>query len=224
MAKQYSHIIFDCDGTLVNSHDMNHSIMAEVANDYGNLSYSMKEVEKEYLGIDFGKFFKIVGEREGIEIPPEAPKRCLELALERSKTMMKEVEGCHDMLNALAPHYKMNVASNANKEVVIRSLTSVGVIDFFNPDFIVAGRAMAKPKPAPDLFLLAAEKMGADPAQCLVIEDSATGVSGAAAAGMEVWASTSVALYPEKAEKELLEAGASRVFGSLIHITEALGA
>lgn len=222
MGRAYTHIIFDCDGTLVNSHDMNHAIMAEVANDYGNLSYCMKEVEKEYLGIDFQKFFRIVGEKEGIEIPIDAPKRCLELALERSLTMINKVEGCTDMLKKLAPRYKMNVASNANVEVVRRSLTAVGAIDYFDSDLIVAGRAMAEPKPAPDLFLLAAEKIGADPSQCLVVEDSATGVTAAIAAGMDVWGFTGVAQHPEKAEQELLEAGAGRVFGSLIHIAEAL--
>ena len=219
----YELVIFDCDGTLVNSHDMNHAIMAEVANEYSNLSYCMREVEKEYLGIDFGKFFKIVGEKEGIEISADAPKRCLELALERSSTMMKEVDGCVEMLEMLAPHYKMNVASNANKGVVLQSLTAVGAIGFFNPELIVAGRVMAEPKPAPDLFLLAAEKMGVHPVNCLVIEDSVTGVTGAVAAGMDVWASTVVTQQPEKAEKELLAAGASHVFGSLIHIGEALG-
>ena len=202
---------------------MNHSIMAQVANEYGDLSYCMKSVEKEYLGVDYNKFFKLVAEKEDLTIPDEASQRCVDLALEKISTMMRKIDGASAVIEKLLPHYKLNVASNANKTIVLESLKAVELDHFFDLECVVAGRAMATPKPAPDLFLLAAEKMTIDPSRCLVIEDSATGVQGARAAGMEVWGFTGVSHDPEIHEKTLKKAGATAVFERFIHIGEALG-
>jgi len=218
----YELIIFDCDGTLVNSHDMNHSIMADIANQYGDFSYTMKSVEEEYLGIDYNKFFKMVSAKENIDIPDAAAQQCVDMALKKIPTMMHEIDDVTEMLEMVSKHYPITVCSNANKEIVWESLKAIGVDHFFDEQKIVAGRAMATPKPAPDLFLLAAEKMGVAPEKCLVIEDSATGVQGGVAAGMQVWASLAASRDPKGQESALKEAGASRVFDRLIHISETL--
>jgi len=223
MNKNYDLIIFDCDGTLVNSHDMNHSIMAEIANKYGDMSYSLESVEKEYLGIDYRKFFKLVEEKEDVQIPDDAPQQCVEMALKNIPTMMRKIEGVHETLARLSPHYKMNVASNANKPIVLKSLEATNLIQYFDADKIMAGRLMATPKPAPDLFLAAAKNMDVPAERTLVIEDSATGVQAGIAAGMDVWASTVVARDKESQEKALKEAGATRIFDRFIHIAETLG-
>ncbi len=222
MTEKYDLIIFDCDGTLVNSHDMNHSIMAQIANEYGDLSYSMKSVEEEYLGVDYQKFFKMVGAKEGVKIPEDAPCKCVDLALQNIPSMMQEIEGVADTLEKLSPHYPLNVCSNANKKIVLESLRAVKIDQFFDEEKIVAGRAMATPKPAPDLFLLAAAKMAVDPARCLVIEDSPTGVMAGVAAGMEVWGFTGVSHDPKAQKKMLEEAGATEVFHRFIHIQQRL--
>lgn len=223
MTKKYDLIIFDCDGTLVDSHDMNHSIMAQLANEYGNLSYSMKSVEQEYIGVDYNKFFKMVAAKEGVGIPEYASCKCVELALKNIPTMMREIDGVHETLERLKPHYKLNVCSNANKQIVLESLQATKIDHFFDDDKIVAGRAMATPKPAPDLFLMAAAKMNVNPDKCLVIEDSSTGVQGAVAAGMDVWGFSGAAHDPDLREKELVSPGAAHVFSEFIHIAERLG-
>jgi HAD superfamily hydrolase (TIGR01509 family) len=218
----YDLIIFDCDGTLVNSHDMNHSIMAQVANEYSDLTHTMKSVETEYLGVDYNKFFKIVADKEGIQIPDSASQRCVDLALENISSLMRSIDGVGETLAKLAPRYPLTVCSNANKQIVIESLTALDLLDYFDADKIVAGRAMATPKPAPDLFLMAADKMEVSPDKCLVIEDSTTGVKAAVAAGMEVWGFTGVAQHPESATKSLKQAGATQIFDRFIHIADAL--
>lgn len=219
----YDLIIFDCDGTLVDSHDMNHSIMAEIANEYGNLSYSMKSVEEEYLGVDYNKFFKMVASKEGLDIPEEASCRCVELALKNIPFMMCKVGGAAETLLRLSSGYKMTVCSNANKQIVLDSLKATNIDHFFEAEKIVAGRAMATPKPSPDLFLMAADKMGVAPSKCLVIEDSPTGVQAGVAAGMDVWGFTGVSHDPQAQEKCLKEAGATAIYTQLIHIAERLG-
>ncbi len=220
---QYDLIIFDCDGTLVSSHDMNHSIMAQVANEYGDLGYTMELVEQEYLGVAYNKFFKIIAQKHGIEIPEEtATERCIELAFQKIPAMVQEVMGVFDMLEKIQQHYSITVVSNANKSIVIRSLQALKLDQFFEEDKIVAGHEMATPKPAPDLFLLAAEKMDVEPSRCLVIEDSSTGVTAGVAAGMEVWGFTGVAHDKKHAESHLKQAGATHVFNDFIHMEERL--
>lgn len=196
--------------------------MAHIANQYGGLAYTLESVEKEYLGIDYAKFFKLVAEKEGINIPDEAANKCVQLAYEKIPTMMCQIDGTHEALERLAPHYKLNVASNANLKIVRDSLRATELASFFDLDKIMAGRAMATPKPAPDLFLAAAAKMDVAPEKCLVIEDSATGVQAGVAAGMEVWGFTGAAREPESAEKLLKKSGAGRIFSSFIHIADAL--
>jgi len=222
-AKKYDLIIFDCDGTLVDSHEMNHSIMAQVANDYGGLAYTMKSVEKEYLGVDYEKFFKIVADKEGIEIPSDAPQRCVNLALENIKDRMNPIENVAQTLEILAPHYQLNVASNANKHIVWESLKAISVDHHFDEDKIRAGRAMATPKPAPDLFLAAADVMNVAPARCLVIEDSVTGATAGVAAGMDVIGFTGVSHNKLGSKKALEEVGVIAVYDDFIHIAKHLG-
>lgn len=222
-AKKYDLIIFDCDGTLVDSHEMNHSIMAQVANDYGGLAYTMKSVEKEYLGVDYEKFFKIVADKEGIEIPSDAPQRCVDLALENIKDRMNAIENVAQTLEILASHYQLNVASNANRQIVWESLKAISVDHHFDEDKIRAGRAMATPKPAPDLFLAAANVMNVESARCLVIEDSVTGATAGVAAGMDVIGFTGVSHNKLESQKALKEVGVIAVYDDFIHIAKHLG-
>jgi HAD superfamily hydrolase (TIGR01509 family) len=216
-------IIFDCDGTLVNSHDMNHTIMAELANEFGGLSYTAEFVEQNYLGVDYFKFFQLVAEKENITLPDNAPERCVEHALQNIPTMIQKIDGVLETLQRISPHYKFAVASNANKQIVLDSLSALNIDKFFNEDDVIAGRAMATPKPAPDLFLMAANQVGVEPDKCLVIEDSPTGTLAGVAAGMEVWGFVGTAQDQKSQEKRLIEAGATRVFSDFIHMGEALG-
>ncbi len=76
----------------------------------------------------------------------------------------------------------VGVASSSPRERLQRTLGRAGLLDAF--DVTVAGDEVANGKPAPDMFLLAAERLGADPTECVAIEDSAPGVEAAVAAGM----------------------------------------
>lgn len=219
----YDLIIFDCDGTLVDSHEMNHAMMAELANEYGDLSYTAKTVEDEFLGVDYFNFFRIVSEKEGVQFPEDITQRCVQRILQNASTMVRAIGGVEKLLSALKPHYEFAIASNANRDIVLKSLEAVGIDHYFEKDRVVAGRLMATPKPAPDLFLMAAERSGQNPDRCLVIEDSVSGVRAGVAAGMDVLGVTSVSDDPKKLKNKLLDAGAKVVFADIIHICEYLG-
>ncbi|THD48018.1 MAG: HAD family hydrolase [Bradyrhizobium sp.] len=98
---------------------------------------------------------------------------------------MKGVDGIREALNELGPR-DICVASSSSVERIRASLRIVGFSRLFEPNLFSATE-VANGKPAPDLFLLAAERMGADPSDCLVIEDSVPGVTAAARAGMAVF-------------------------------------
>ncbi len=85
----YDLIIFDCDGTLVDSHDMYHTIMAKMVNRYSELSYTRQIVEQDYLGIDYSQFFEIISEKEHIVFPENIGKLCIEEAKKKLKNSSK---------------------------------------------------------------------------------------------------------------------------------------
>ena len=96
---------------------------------------------------------------------------------------------------------KVGLASGSSRESVDHHLKEVGISDYF--DATVAGDEVTKGKPSPDIFLLTAEKMGADPKDCYVIEDSGNGVKAAASAGMKCIGFPDIAEFSEDTRKLL---------------------
>ena len=134
-----------------------------------------------------------------------------------------EILGALDFVKHVSNYFKIAVASNGMRINVVKSLEVIGVKNYFTDKYVFTRQDVENPKPAPDLFLFAAEKMGVSPEKCLVIEDSPTGVKGGVAAGMDVYGFTGVSNDKEKQEKALKEAGAMAIFDDFIHIREALG-
>ena len=90
-----------------------------------------------------------------------------------------------------------------------------GLLDLFDPHVFSASQ-VARGKPAPDLFLLGAERVGGDPARMLAVEDSASGIVAARAAGMTAWGFTGGGHFAaDRAGRHLLDAGAERVFDDM---------
>lgn len=107
------------------------------------------------------------------------------------------------------------VASSSDLDRVALSLRVTGLMPHFG-DRIYTAQMVTRGKPAPDLFLHAAEKMGAQPARTLVIEDSVSGVLAAKAAGMTVWGFVGGSHYRRRDGRAILsEAGADRVFAQM---------
>ncbi len=98
---------------------------------------------------------------------------------------VEPMPGARELIAALARHgVPLGLATNSGREFATRALRSAGVFDCF--DAVVSAEEVEHPKPAPDVYLEAAARLGADPAGCVALEDSATGVSAARAAGMTV--------------------------------------
>jgi HAD superfamily hydrolase (TIGR01509 family) len=176
-------VIFDCDGVLIDSEVISARMLIDELAGYG-VQMDMAFVSRHFLGRSYPVVLREVRERWGVALPArfEADYRARLLAA--FQTGLRVMPGAVAAIAVLdRPHC---LATSSSPERLRRSLEITGLAPLFEGRCFTASE-VANGKPAPDLFLHAAARMGADPARCLVIEDSVTGVRAGLAAGMEVW-------------------------------------
>jgi HAD superfamily hydrolase (TIGR01509 family) len=175
-------VIFDMDGVLVDSEPFGFEALRRVMARYG-LPYGEAE-NAEFLGRTTLDSCQILRERHRL---PEAAETLadwyVEGMLEQIARGPIPMAGVPEVLRRIrAAGYRMALASSAEVRVIDANLTALGLRPLF--DAVVSGTQVARGKPAPDVFLAAAERLGAPPATCLVVEDSRNGLLAAKAAGM----------------------------------------
>lgn len=181
-------IIFDCDGVLIDSEIISANTLIALLGDLGvhiNFSY----VQKNFIGRSFQKVATEIGERFQIELPDGFEAQYRHELLESFETQLQPTPNIGETLQQLylkKLKLKICVATSSSPERVSRSLQITKLIDHFDGNLFTASQ-VKNGKPAPDLFLLAAETMGVAPANCLVIEDSQPGIEAAIKAHMPVW-------------------------------------
>ena len=205
-------VIFDNDGVLVDSERLANEILAELLTGYGWPLTADESVEL-FLGGTFKRVRDLAEERLGCPLDTDFEDVYHRALFERFRTDLRPVPGVADVVRAVAPH--CSVASSGGRERIRRSLALTGLAAYF-ADRIVSSDDVEHGKPAPDLFLLAARQQQVAPAQCVVIEDSAAGVSAARAAGMTCLAYAAVT-------PAALLAGADAVFTSMEQLPALLG-
>ena len=177
-------IIFDVDGLLVDTEKLHIMAWEEVFKDK-KINLSERDYEKG-IGIDDREFLEMM-KKEG-KIPSfysigdlckEKKEKLLRLV---EKVEINVFEGVKEVLKYLSGKVQMAVATNSEREYVIKILEKTGIKRFFK--FIISRNDVKNPKPAPEIYLLAAEKMGLAPEKCIVFEDSETGIEAAKRAGM----------------------------------------
>jgi HAD superfamily hydrolase (TIGR01509 family) len=173
-------IIFDCDGVLVDSEVL--SVREEIAclRKHG-FDVTTQDIVDRYMGVSIAAMLADLETRFGRSLPEnfaETLRQRIALAFEAELTVMP---GLPALLAALPG--KICVASSSAPPRLRQSLSLTGLLARFEPH-IFSATQVARGKPAPDLFLFAAERMGVAPDRCLVIEDSIAGVTAARAAGM----------------------------------------
>ncbi len=202
-------VIFDCDGVLVDSEIIAARVEAELLTSAGD-EISAEEIAESYAGLTFKDIMMRVEEKSHIPLQASLIDRAEELVDRRLRSDVRAIDGVREAVAAVT--VPRCICSNSRSERIEFMLEKVGLLPFF------AGRIFSaldlpskKTKPAPDVFLFAAEKLGANPKNTFVIEDSVHGVAGAAAAGMRVIGFTGAShSYPGHADA-LTEAGAETV-------------
>ncbi|MEN8723448.1 MAG: HAD family phosphatase [Alphaproteobacteria bacterium] len=178
-------LIFDCDGVLVNSEPISNRVLCDGINDLG-IRMSLDEVMHRYIGMTLDGVFVDIEKRLGRPLPEGWGAELDRVADAAFEQDLQPIDGIIDALHVLRDHgYDMAMASNGRRVRFDESLRIVGLADWFS-GLRFSGTEVAHPKPAPDLFLSAADAMGRRPSDCIVIEDSLTGVRAARHAGMRV--------------------------------------
>jgi len=177
-------VIFDCDGVLVDSEPVSVRVLVDALGRRG-LSMDEAEAYRRFLGRSLGTVTKTMREEFGIEADDAFLEEMRRDLYARFRTDLQPIRGIGDALDGL--DMRRCVASSSQPERIRLSLTLTGLIDKLEPN-IFSATMVERGKPAPDLFLHAASEMGADPADCIVIEDSPAGIEAGHRAGMTVFA------------------------------------
>ncbi|WP_299130981.1 HAD family hydrolase [uncultured Amaricoccus sp.] len=173
-------VIFDCDGVLVDSEPVSMRILLETIRSAG-LSLEPAVGYELFLGRSLASVGRTLSEDFGITLDAVALAEMRQRLYAAFREELRPMSGVADTLAALRVPFC--VASSSQPERVELSLRLTGLWRWFEGRAFSASM-VALGKPAPDLFLFAAERMGYDPMACLVVEDSPAGVSAARAAGM----------------------------------------
>jgi HAD superfamily hydrolase (TIGR01509 family) len=181
-------IIFDMDGVIVDSEPHHERAFYDVLRDLGHpLGHGMKF--EDYVGrSDFEMWVDFVAKHK----PPQTVAELVALKRQRVMEVMRRVQpifpGLTDLVEKLAVRYPLAVASGSEHPVIETVLSLKGLHRFFSA--VVSSADVRNGKPAPDIFLRAAELLKVKPGDCWVIEDSKPGVAAGLAAGMKVIAIT----------------------------------
>ena len=173
--------IFDMDGTLFNTEKLYRQAWLDVAEEFGfEKNY---ELPTAISGTNLGEESLQIIRRFYPNIDAEAYlARVLQEVQVRAEKKLELMAGVAEILNFFkAAGVKMSVASSAPVEVIEKNLTRSNLRDYF--EVLVGGNMVSNGKPAPDIFLLAAEKLNLPPNDCYIFEDSFNGIRSAAASG-----------------------------------------
>lgn len=218
-------IIFDCDGVLVDSEVL--SIRGErTALEAFGLFYSPEDYVRKFVGLHDTTFFTSLRDDYRNAHDCDAPQDFEEQILEgrrRERHLLTPIAGADAALRKAHDHAAVGVASSSRAHFLQSKLERTGLYDFAHPH-VYSADLVAHGKPAPDIFLYAAERLGVDPAQCLVLEDSENGVKAGVAAGMTVWGFLGGGHIFDGHGERLVGAGAARLAKNFADFTDQLDA
>lgn len=177
-------VIFDCDGTLVDSETLSLAVLLQHVEQFG-LQISHAEAMERFAGNELSVVFAEFEARLGRKLPDDFLDTFRSRQMGVLREQLQPVEGVHSLLDAM--HLPFCVASNAPLSKVNLCLETVELIHHFESSRIFSAYQLQRWKPEPDLFLMAAESLNVAPRHCAVVEDSVFGIKAGLAAGMQVF-------------------------------------
>ena len=214
-------LIFDCDGVLVDSEVLACDVQARALTGYG-LPISGAEVARRFLGMSAKDMRGLLEVDLGRPLPPDHEARCSEELFRLFRRELKPVAGIPGVLAELdRAGVARCVASSSSLQRIALALEVTGLSEFFG-GHVFSSTMVARGKPAPDLFLHAANAMGFDPETCVVIEDSVNGIKAARSAGMRALGFLGGVHCPPAHGGELLAGGADLVCRDSAELATAL--
>jgi HAD superfamily hydrolase (TIGR01509 family) len=201
------HLICDCDGVLVDSEVIaDHVLLDTLSTTFPGIDF--QPVVKTAFGQQTSRFLKSVESRFNVTLPAdflETVEHNVELALASS---LSAIHGVREALQCVA--LPAAVVSNSRMTRVTASVRRAGLTEIF-AGRIFSAEQVARPKPYPDVYLLAARQLGVEPTRCLVVEDSVAGLNAARAASMKTIAFVGASHIPDGYADVLRNMGISRI-------------
>lgn len=183
---KYKCVIFDCDGVLVDSEPIGNQVLVDMANSLGaniDLDYAMKHFKGSFYADCEQKISKLTS----VPIPQTFEADYRKKSFEAFKIGIQPIDGVKNVLDNLTVPFC--VASSGPENKIKLNLELTGLLAYFE-NKIFSCYTIKKYKPDPAIFILAAKTMGFKPEECLVVEDSLSGVFAAKNGGFEVFAYT----------------------------------
>ena len=174
-------VLFDCDGVIVDSEGPTFALLIDDLAQHG-LPLTIQQLETDFIGGTI-ETVAVRARAAGAQLPEAWVQDFyarMYAMLEKGTPLVPGILAVFDWLDHAGIPFA--VGSNGSVQKMQISLGQHGLIPRFRA--VLSGQALGKPKPAPDVYLAAARACGADPVDCVVIEDSATGAAAALAAGM----------------------------------------
>ena len=174
-------VVFDMDGVLVETEEVWDSVREDLAHATGGRWSS--RAHTDMMGMSAPEWTGYMHRVVGVALPPdEIGRRVVARLGDRYRQRLPMVPGAAHAVRSLAAHLPLAVASSSNRELIDLVLDLAGLRPLFRA--WVASEEVARGKPAPDVYLEAARRLGVPPARCAAVEDSGAGIRAAADAGM----------------------------------------
>ncbi|PIM67737.1 hydrolase [Streptomyces sp. JV178] len=189
---RYDLVIFDNDGVLVDSEPISNRHLAAYLTELGHPT-SYEESIRDYMGSAMHRVHELIHERTGRRLPDDFDEVFHARVFAAFERELAPVDGVFDVLEKLvAEGVPYCVASSGSHERIRVGHRTTGLDRWFGDGLVFSAQDVGRGKPAPDLFLHAAERMGVAPERCAVVEDSPLGVRAGLAAGMDVYGFTAM--------------------------------
>ncbi len=176
-------IIFDMDGVLIDSNSICYDVWNEVFERRFNITLDKKEFAS-HLGESSKHFTEFFLKKYNLKCEYEDLNEELNTTFVKNRKRINLKKGIKEVLQKFKKKYKIALATGADKEDALYTVTTFGITDYF--DYIIAGNEVKIAKPNPEIFIKAAEVLKLKPEECVVIEDANLGIRAAKAAGMFV--------------------------------------
>ena len=176
-------VVFDLDGVLIDSEQVWDDVRESLAQERGGRWHP--GAQRDMMGMSSPEWSRYMHERIGLaESPEEINRIVVERMLERYAAGPPWLPGALEAVRRLAAELALGLASSSNRELIDRVLEAGGIADCFRAT--ASSEEVAAGKPAPDVYLEVARRLGVDPAECAAVEDSHNGIRSAKSAGMRV--------------------------------------
>jgi HAD superfamily hydrolase (TIGR01509 family) len=208
-------VVFDMDGVLLESEEVWDGVREAYVRERGG-RYDA-EIQRAMMGMSSTEWSRYLHETAGIPEKPEAINaEVVSRMLASYRRHLPLIAGAVDAVRRLAARYPLGLASSSNRQLIDAALELAGLAPCF--DATVSSEEVAHGKPAPDVYVEAARRLGVDPTHCAAVEDSHGGIRSAKAAGMRVIALPNPSYPPD--EEALAQADV--IIRSLDELTPAL--